>query len=332
MRVPRSVLKGIAIGVLVLVVAGVAVGFFGLMSGNGSQGSSSTRTSSSPVRHYAFPFGPGDYVTLRVVRRLVFLANHTSTVLDQYSVTYRIDRISWPFTTVSVVNTSYTRVIPTIELAMPTNLLGKNITGVVSVSLFHDTACFPFKLFRHTNNTYIYEAGTPGTCKSVTVTGVYDEHGALDRLVVQYVIGSTLYQEIISLVAYSTSNPISITVQGEPVCISYYSKELRYTLPGAYVFLPDRAYVLYDFSKILSRRPLLIIDKNHDGAEGIWKNLPGNYVGGVIVVSPMAKIWEIPMKFLSLVQKYGAVLILSSNKTITGIGNVEAYILTHQAK
>ena len=287
----------------------------------------------SAVEHVlTFPFRPGDYLTLFHTVRLIDVKSNTSSLVESETLVLRIVRPGWPFTDVNVEvgNSSYTASIPTVLLALPRQFIGRNISAPIPASLLGDASCIPLKYHGTTVAGEAYSGATPETCKSLTITAYYYSNGLLSSLRILYTMGTTIYHESYELLAWSTTGTTTVNTSMVDLefCNGYYSVNLTYTLPGAYVYTPTSAYILYRFNAILNRTPLIILRKTAENNE-LWKILPTRYVGGVVVVSPLLRdFWMVP--HLREVEKYGAVMILPGNRTIYGAGNITRYILGGQ--
>ena len=277
------------------------------------------------------PFRRGDTFTLyKVVRLTPVSGNETGPVtVTNGTVEVMVLKPGWPFTLVKIMGSNRTAnaTIPTVLLGMPREFLGRNITAPITVDTLGDAVCLPLRYTGVTATGESYIGTTPEQCKSLTVFIGYYSNGLLNRMAFHYIVGDTIYTEITELVAWSVSGPskINVTLDDLRFCAGYYSRSILYTLPGAYMFTLTEALIAYRFDAVLNTTPLLILSKS-EANEELWRILPGNYTGGVIVVSPLLRgYWRIP--HLDEVTRHGAVLILPGGKTVVGTENVTRYIV-----
>ena len=317
MRSKRGkILSVIIIGLFILPIVGLAI--FHLNTGSNVEEAHTNVTLNKTYVNLTLPFGKDSSLTLYVETRL-YTENGTYTVSNM-SIPLLIVEPGWPFT--RAYSSGRIITIPTVLLALPEEFREKSFSAPVTTFTVPQGMCLPFKLH---SPGLIYVGTTPGPCKSYGVQLEYrNDTGLLEYGSVFGVVGGSVYQDIISVVAWANLNRTVIQVPEENLsfCQNYYSKDIMYTMPGDYVY--HDTFGEYLGCRIPDERPLLILYKSPD-ANQIWSHLLGNYTGHVLVVSPIMKtVGQIP--YLEDVVTYHAVYILPDNTTIKGVESVSAFL------
>ena len=270
----------------------------------------------------SFPIAPGDGLVLRRIVTLSRVEGNGSVPVVDEVIRLKVVKPSWPFTYVEYLlgNSSRAGYLPTVMLAMP--FMGQDVAAPISISLLADSSCVAFKYSDSTPDGVLYLSETPDAAKTLIVSALYREDGVARRLSIVYSIGGAVYAEVLHVVSASKSGGYNATVPVAEltVCNSYYSRELAYTLPGAYLFDVGKAQVLYSFEQVLKIRPLVLLDKRSDN-QRLWELISTAYKGGAVVVSPLLRdFWSVP--YVEEVQGHGAVLILPGGKKVVGAEKV----------
>lgn len=229
------------------------------------------------------PFGEGSSFTLLRVQRLIVNGTEVDAWMSEQVLI--VEKPGFPLTRARTLEGEAVEV-PTVLLAVPSELWGGSFYAVISGSILGEPLCVHFKHDRW------LKGGTPGACKSVLIEVHHDESGLTRATVMYMAIGGALYYERVEVVARSIRG--SARVNREPVCASFYSRSIEYAAPGLYLF-DGRGGVQYVTGVRYSEaRPLLIVLKHPANGE-LWRRLPETHRGYVLLVSPLlAHIDEVP--------------------------------------